>query len=35
MLGFWDKPEETADAMVDGWLRSGDLGRVLADGSCS
>ncbi|MFD8057737.1 acyl-CoA synthetase [Streptomyces cyaneofuscatus] len=23
--GYWDKPEETADAFRDGWFRSGDL----------
>jgi fatty-acyl-CoA synthase len=32
MLGFWDKPEETASALRDGWLHSGDLGRVRDDG---
>ncbi|MFF0449911.1 class I adenylate-forming enzyme family protein [Streptomyces sp. NPDC004609] len=32
MLGFWDKPEETALALVDGWVRSGDLGRIREDG---
>jgi fatty-acyl-CoA synthase len=33
MLGYWDKPEETALALREGWLHSGDLGRVLQDGS--
>jgi len=32
MLGFWDKPEETALALRDGWLYSGDLGKVREDG---
>lgn len=32
MLGFWEKPEETAAALRGGWLHSGDLGRVLEDG---
>jgi fatty-acyl-CoA synthase len=32
MLGFWEKPEETAAALRDGWVHSGDLGRVDADG---
>ena len=32
MLGFWNKPEETAKAMRDGWILSGDLGRVREDG---
>lgn len=32
MLGFWDKPEETAMALRDGWVFSGDLGLVADDG---
>jgi fatty-acyl-CoA synthase len=32
MIGFWDKPAETAAALLDGWVRSGDLGRVREDG---
>jgi fatty-acyl-CoA synthase len=32
MVGFWGKPEETALALRDGWLFSGDLGRVREDG---
>jgi len=30
--GYWDKPEETAEAFRDGWFRSGDLVRRDADG---
>jgi long-chain acyl-CoA synthetase len=26
MAGYWNKPAETAAALVDGWYRSGDLG---------
>jgi long-chain acyl-CoA synthetase len=26
MAGYWNKPKETAAALVDGWYRSGDLG---------
>jgi fatty-acyl-CoA synthase len=32
MLGFWNKPDENVAAFVEGWLRSGDLGLVDADG---
>jgi fatty-acyl-CoA synthase len=32
MLGFWEKPAETAAALRNGWVHSGDLGRVRADG---
>jgi fatty-acyl-CoA synthase len=32
MLGFFGKQEETALALRDGWLHSGDLGRVREDG---
>lgn len=32
MLGFWAKPEESALAIRDGWIHSGDLGRVREDG---
>jgi len=30
--GYLNRPEETAQAMVDGWFRSGDLGHKDADG---
>ena len=32
MLGYWDKPAETAQALRDGWVYSGDLGVVQPDG---
>jgi long-chain acyl-CoA synthetase len=28
MLGYWNRPDATAEAMVDGWYRSGDIARA-------
>ena len=30
--GYWEQPEATADAIVDGWFHTGDGGDVDADG---
>ncbi|MEU5338186.1 long-chain fatty acid--CoA ligase [Streptomyces asoensis] len=32
MRGYWNRPEETAATVQDGWLRSGDLARRDEDG---
>ncbi len=32
MLGYWNKPDLTADALRNGWLHTGDMGMMDADG---
>ncbi|MGW5747965.1 SDR family NAD(P)-dependent oxidoreductase, partial [Amycolatopsis sp. NPDC003861] len=32
MLGYWNQPAATAEVLVDGWLRTGDLARADVSG---
>ena len=32
MLGYWNRPDDTAAAIKDGWFHSGDIGRVDENG---
>jgi fatty-acyl-CoA synthase len=36
MLGYWDEPEKTAEAIdADGWMHTGDLAEMREDGYCT
>jgi long-chain acyl-CoA synthetase len=33
--GYWNRPEETENAFVDGWFKTGDIGNIDEDGFLS
>jgi long-chain acyl-CoA synthetase len=32
MLGYWNNPSATESTLIDGWLKTGDLGRIDSNG---
>jgi fatty-acyl-CoA synthase len=35
MLGYWNDPARTAEAVRDGWMHTGDLATIDAEGYCN
>ncbi|WP_341315399.1 AMP-binding protein [Paraburkholderia sp. IMGN_8] len=35
MLGYWDDEEKTRESIIDGWMHTGDLATIDADGYCN
>jgi fatty-acyl-CoA synthase len=35
MMNYWGDPEQTADSIIDGWMHTGDLTVIDAEGFCS
>src|SRR3546814_7739525 len=32
MIGYWNNPAQTAETIIDGWVRTGDVGHMDDDG---
>ncbi|WP_206996445.1 AMP-binding protein [Trinickia mobilis] len=35
MLGYWEDEERTRESIIDGWMHTGDLATIDADGYCN